>query len=222
MTSSNLLYCSFCAKSQNEVKKLVVGKGVFICDECIDLCASICFEEPGNVQDILPKTWQDFLAWYESVPRVDPTDSSLRVRPRFNSLKFTPRRNHIFYLCPFADPFHQVYSDHVKSAAVRSGFTIDRADEIYGTQPIIEDIWTAINCAAVIVADVTGRNPNVMYEVGIAHTVGKHVVILSQDANDIPFDLRHQRCIVYSFTPRGCAQLEEQIRGTLEFLTAAI
>ncbi|MCJ8277486.1 MAG: hypothetical protein HRT44_00645, partial [Bdellovibrionales bacterium] len=36
--SSSLLRCSFCGKSQNEVKKLIAGPGVYICDECIDLC----------------------------------------------------------------------------------------------------------------------------------------------------------------------------------------
>jgi len=69
-----------------------------------------------------------------------------------------------------------------------------------------------------ILADVTGKNPNVMYEIGMAHTIGKPVIIITQQIDDVPFDLRHYRCIVYEYTPRGCKDLERKISGTLRFL----
>lgn len=47
-----LLYCSFCGKSQHEVKKLIAGPSVFICDECVDLCNDIIKEEVQNLSDI--------------------------------------------------------------------------------------------------------------------------------------------------------------------------
>ena len=56
-----------------------------------------------------------------------------------------------------------------------------------------------------------------MYEIGMAHTVGKPVVIITQSIEDVPFDLKQYRCIVYDYTPRGCQQLEEKIAGTLLF-----
>jgi hypothetical protein len=143
---------------------------------------------------------------------------ALGVKPRFNKLKFQVKSSHVFYLCPFASPFNAVYADHVRPTVLASGFTIDRADEIYGVQPIIEDIWESINSAEVVIADVTGRNPNVMYEIGMAHTVGKPVVIITQDIDDVPFDLKHHRCIVYSYTPPGCQQLQEKVAATLKFL----
>ena len=98
------------------------------------------------------------------------------------------------------------------------GALAKRADEIFGTDPIIDDIWEAINSAALIVADVTGRNPNVMYEIGMAHTVGKPVLIVTQAIEDVPFDLRHYRCITYDYTPRGCSELEQRLRATITFL----
>ncbi|EKO3657259.1 ATP-dependent protease ATP-binding subunit ClpX [Vibrio metschnikovii] len=51
-SSSKLLYCSFCGKSQHEVRKLIAGPSVYICDECVDLCNDIIREE---IKDVLPK-----------------------------------------------------------------------------------------------------------------------------------------------------------------------
>ena len=50
--SGKLLYCSFCGKSQHEVRKLIAGPSVYICDECVDLCNDIIREE---IKDVLPK-----------------------------------------------------------------------------------------------------------------------------------------------------------------------
>jgi hypothetical protein len=58
-----------------------------------------------------------------------------------------------------------------------------------------------------------------MYEIGMAHTVGKPVLIVTQDIDDVPFDLKHHRCIMYSYTPKGCAALEEKISGTIRFIS---
>ena len=81
----------------------------------------------------------------------------------------------------------------------------------------MNDIWDAINEAYIIVADVTGRNPNVMYEIGMAHTVGKKVIILTQTMDDVPFDLRHIRCIVYEDSPVGLAELRRVITVTIQY-----
>jgi hypothetical protein len=83
---------------------------------------------------------------------------------------------------------------------------------------VIEDIWVAINSAKVIIADCTGRNPNVFYELGMAHTIGKEVVLITQDIDDIPFDVRHIRFIVYEYTPRGMKEFEVQLKKTLRYI----
>lgn len=211
---SRILYCSFCGKSQHDVRKLITGPSVLICDECVDLCVEIIVEADGNEQESLPLTRKLFGVKVD--PDLEPTE--LRVKPRFNKLKFSRRENHVFYLCPFSEPYNSIYADHVRPLVRKVGFSIERADEIYGTQPIIEDIWESINSAEIIIADVTGRNPNVMYEIGMAHTVGKPVIILTQQIEDVPFDLRHHRCIAYSYTPRGCIELESKLSGTLSFV----
>ena len=55
-SGEKLLYCSFCGKSQHEVKKLIAGPSVFICDECIDLCNDIIRDEASAVETVTPKS----------------------------------------------------------------------------------------------------------------------------------------------------------------------
>ena len=90
-----------------------------------------------------------------------------------------------------------------------------RADDIYDNRPIIEDIWRYTNEAGILIAELTGRNPNVFYETGIAHSVGKEVILITQSMDDVPFDLKHLRCTVYEYTPRGVATLEQNLRNTM-------
>jgi hypothetical protein len=71
--------------------------------------------------------------------------------------------------------------------------------------------------AQIVVADCTGRNPNVFYELGMAHTIGKTTLLMTQDLEDIPFDIRHLRRIEYTFTPRGAKVMEEQLRSAIEY-----
>ena len=140
----------------------------------------------------------------------------MRINPIFQGRDFFIDKSKIFMLSPFAEPFNTIYNDHIKKTiATIQRLDILRADDIYGTQPIIEDIWKNINEAGIIIAELTGRNPNVFYEVGIAHTVGKEVILLSQNIEDIPFDLKHLRCILYDYTPRGCQTLELNLRNTI-------
>jgi hypothetical protein len=122
----------------------------------------------------------------------------------------------IFVLMPFSDDLLPVYQDHIRSTAEDVGLSISRADDVFATSSIIADIWQAINNCKLVIADCTGRNPNVFYEIGIAHTVGKPTVLITQSMDDIPFDLRHIRCIVYKYTPRGMTQFDDALKKTLE------
>ena len=196
------LRCSFCNKSQRDVQKLIAGPSVFICNKCIAICLDIIAEDrvvegPGGSG------------------RQPGKRSEMAVRPNFKKLRFTTRQKHCFYLCPFSEPFNSIYQVHVTPTVISEGFSIIRADQLYGTEPVIEDIWTGINEAELLIADVTGRNPNVAYEIGIAHTVGKPVILLTQNMQDVPFDLRHLRAISYESSTEGCEQLRVQLAATL-------
>jgi len=110
----------------------------------------------------------------------------------------TAPRPFVFVLMPFDPAFDDVYAVGIKEAADRAGAYAERVDDqIYG-EGILERVFNQINKADVIVADMTGKSPNVYYEVGYAHALGKIVILLTQRADDIPFDLKHRRHIVYA------------------------
>lgn len=120
-----------------------------------------------------------------------------------------------FILMPFRSPFNEIYTDHIFPALGRLRVSARRADDIFSARPVILDIWDGISSAAFLVAELTGRNPNVFYELGIAHTLGKPVILLAQTAEDLPFDIRGVRAIIYEYTPRGCRRLEELLVATV-------
>jgi hypothetical protein len=133
----------------------------------------------------------------------------------FGGGEFTPDPNLCFVLMPFAEVMRPVFDDHIRPVVESGGVSCLRADEIVGTNVITWDIWEKINRARFIIADLTGRNPNVFYEVGIAHALGKEVILLAQSMEDVPFDLKALRCIVYTYTPRGMRDMEKKLRATI-------
>jgi ClpX C4-type zinc finger len=202
-------YCSFCGKSQDEVGQIIAGPDSHdICDECIDASVEIIYEAGSSLPSVNKKLGR------ESKDLI----KILGIKPRFTKINIEKVENQCFYLCPFSEPFNAIYRDHVVPTIKKLGFPVKRADDVYSAQPIVEDIWEGICESEIILADVTGRNPNVMYEIGIAHTIGKPVIIITQTMDDVPFDLKHYRCIVYSYTPKGIKEFEERIAGTVKFL----
>ncbi|USU21010.1 hypothetical protein [Paraburkholderia fungorum] len=103
-----------------------------------------------------------------------------------------------FVMMPFALPLGDYYAKIYKPAIEKAGLRPVRADaEIFGTGKIIDQIWAGINSAKVLLAELTTRNPNVFYELGLAHALEKPVVLVSSNEADIPFDLKHIRVIYY-------------------------
>jgi hypothetical protein len=98
---------------------------------------------------------------------------------------------------PFDSSFDDVYKFGIKGAAEDAGAYAERIDEQIFSEGILDRVFNQINKSDVVVADMTGRNPNVFYEVGYAHALGKIVLLLTQKADDIPFDLKHHQHIVY-------------------------
>jgi hypothetical protein len=139
-------------------------------------------------------------------------------RPIFGAPNRSGNYPSTFVLMPFESTLRPVFEDHITKVVTKLGMTIGRADDFFRTGSIINDIWSAIFNAQIVVADCTGRNPNVFYEIGMAHTVGRDTVLISQSLDDIPFDLRHLRTILYVFTPRGMESFEESLYRTLASL----
>jgi hypothetical protein len=103
-----------------------------------------------------------------------------------------------FVMMPFAAPVGAYYELIYEPAIKKTGLTPVRADtDIFGTGKIIDQIWAGLKRAKVLVAELTGRNPNVLYELGLAHALHKPVVLVSSNEPDVPFDVRHVRVIYY-------------------------
>ena len=144
--------------------------------------------------------------------------TSIAAQPIWQGRGFPTRYDYCFVLMPFGDvrDLQAVYRDHVKAVIERCGLRCERADDIYDVTGVMQSVWEGINRARLVVADLTERNPNVFYELGIAHTLGKPVIMLTQSIDFVPFDLRHLRCIEYSYTPRGADQLEQALERTIK------
>lgn len=106
-----------------------------------------------------------------------------------------------FVMMPFAPPIGGYYSSIYEPAIKKAGLKPVRADnEIFSTGKIMDQVWSGINSARVLVAELTDRNPNVYYELGLSHALKKPVVLISSNEQDVPFDLHHIRVIYYDVT----------------------
>jgi len=102
-----------------------------------------------------------------------------------------------FVLMPFGNWYDIYYKDVYAPAIKGAGLEPVRADDLFHSGSVVEQIWEQIQEAKVLVAEVTGKNANVFYELGLSHACGKPVVILTGCLEDVPFDLRHLRIVVY-------------------------
>jgi hypothetical protein len=127
-----------------------------------------------------------------------------------------------FVMQPFAGALGSYYESIFKPAIAQAGLLPVRADaDIFATGKIIDQIWRGINDATVLVAELTSKNPNVFYELGLAHALRKPVVLVSSNEEDVPFDLRHIRVIVYDQTDPFWGQklidkIADNIRSAIE------
>jgi hypothetical protein len=125
----------------------------------------------------------------------------------------------VFVAMPFDESVRPIFDDHIKKVAQGLELVARRGDDFFNSGSVMGEVWAAIVNARVVIADCTGRNPNVFYEIGIAHTVGIPVILITQHDEDMPFDLRHIRFLKYSYTPRGMMEfeaiLQKMLRETL-------
>lgn len=102
-----------------------------------------------------------------------------------------------FVMMPFGTWFDRYYQEIYVPAIKEAGLEPVRADELFTTGSVVEQIWEQIGKSRLLLADLTDRNANVFYELGLAHAASKPVVFTAAKIEDVPFDLRHLRVIVY-------------------------
>lgn len=103
-----------------------------------------------------------------------------------------------FVLMPFDKEFDDIYDYLIHDPLSEAGYDVKRADDILNQGNILSDIIQSIINSDLIVADLSTTNPNVYYELGIAHSHRKNVMMLTQNVKELPFDLRSYRIIPYS------------------------
>ncbi len=116
----------------------------------------------------------------------------------------------ISVMMPFDASFAAVHAS-LKESVEGLGLRCLRADDIWNHDAIIQDIVSLICRSRIVIADCTGKNPNVFYEVGVAHSLGRDVVLIAQSADDIPFDLRHLRYVSYLNNHEGRLALVSEV-----------
>lgn len=107
--------------------------------------------------------------------------------------------NSAFLIMPFNEKFERLHGI-INEVCITLGITPHRADDIFASKPIIENILECICKSEIIIVDLTEKNPNVFYELGIAHSLREQssIILITQDINNIPFDIRHWPVIKYS------------------------
>ena len=135
-----------------------------------------------------------------------------------------------FVIMPFGGWFDDYYESVYSPAIEAAGLEPHRADDLYRPSTIVQDIWTYTKQAKLILADLTGKNPNVFYELGLAHGIARPAILVSESLDDIPFDLRALRVIEYNKNASNWGELlkekietaiKEVIRSPLEAVLPA-
>lgn len=122
-----------------------------------------------------------------------------------------------FIIMPFGGWFDKYYENIFVPAIVDAKMKPSRADDLYRPGNIVNDIWNYTKKADIILADLTSKNPNVFYELGLAHAITKPAVLITASMDDVPFDLRSLRVLVYDKNqPDWGDQLKAKITKALE------
>lgn len=121
--------------------------------------------------------------------------------------------NLVSIMMPFGG-FDDVHNS-IKTACSNAGFAFERADDIWENSTILQDIFSLIYRSSIVIVDFSNKNPNVMYEVGIAHTLGKIVIPISQSLEHIPSDLNGHRALIYLKNNEGLLNLSSQLSRKL-------
>ena len=142
--------------------------------------------------------------------RSRPTAFSIPIREVIDKMQ-------VSVMMPFSPELNPVF-DSINSAVQDLGLKCDRADNIWEDDVVMQDIANLIDRSMVVVCDCTLKNPNVFYEIGLAHTLGRDVILITQNSHDIPFDLRHRRYITYLNNGEGREELKTKLKSRISDL----
>ena len=115
-----------------------------------------------------------------------------------------------FVVMPFKRELRSVY-EAISIVLQEQHWTVIRGDEIGRPRRITDAIMQAILASDLVIADITDSNPNVFYELGVAHATACDVILLTQERT-IPFDIANERTIFYKRNPQGIQELIDNLK----------
>jgi hypothetical protein len=198
--------CSFCGKSSHFAHRLIAGPNdIFICDECISVCIKILSEDTP--------VW-----WIPPVSENNDIFTFLGKKRQFPAALVLDKSWQCLFISPPKEPYAQIFSDFIVPAAKRSKIPVKRITGIYGKGLKLTKILKDILEAPLIIADISGKDPNVMYLLGIVHLSEKPLILLTQHIDDIPYDLKLDRHIKYENSQSELKDITHQLIPIFEFI----
>lgn len=141
------------------------------------------------------------MAEKKRLPKKKATSKTTKKKPSSQKTKAKVAKKYIgscFVMMPFKEPFNMYYNSIFIPAIRAAKLNPNRADDLFRPGVIVTDLWKMIQDAKVLLAELTTKNANVFYELGLAHAIGKPIVLVSETEDDIPFDLRQLRVLRYN------------------------
>jgi len=117
---------------------------------------------------------------------------------------FQPEKGGCFVLMPFGGTaaeqelnWNDIYDEVIVNVVQRVGMTPSKLSDMYSTGSMMEQNWQSIQKAELVIANLCGRDPNVLYSLALAHVIGKPIILVAMDEKEVPVDLREYFVIKY-------------------------
>lgn len=150
-----------------------------------------------------------------------PQFEFLQTQSILNGDEISIKTGHAFVLIPHNEEFDDLFYHFIKPALETHGLTVLKADNIFKPGNILSQVWAQIRTAEVIIADVSGQNSNVIFEIGLCYGIQRCPILLTRDPSELPFNIRNLRYIQYENSITGAHNLADQLKTSVgEFLSA--
>ena len=208
-----------CSHASNYAGKFRFGPGQNIgASEIPDQLEVITFVErdEGRAQR-LSKALKQIVPWDTPFPKGGDVLKAAKpeARERLRAVGYASgSKAHVFAAMPFAERFEDIYYYGIRNAVKKAGLLCERADLSSFTGDVMAWVRDRIKTASLVIADLTGANPNVYLEVGFAWGTGVPTLLLVQDSSELRFDVQGQRCLIY----KNIRDLEEKLGAELSRL----
>lgn len=186
---------------------------------CMSVIGEIVSDDPANIKIIEDYLDQTYGVGGPSISTSPGLGQSIRFTPSVFKVPAAPQDPRLIaVMMPFGPAFDGIYEAIKRACANTNYFHAQRADDLWDDSTIIQDVFSLIFRSHAVICDYSGKNPNVFYEAGIAHTLGKTVIPIAQNHADVPSDVIHHRYQPYHPNTQGLSELEARLTDRLNGL----